>query len=941
MTNRPISIKTNSLTPEFIKRDGPLFAKFIQYYFEWLEENGAAKNFRQYQDIDIVGDQFLEFIKNEFLMYLHETLMVDKRKLIKNIKDFYLAKGDENSIRLLFRILFDEEISFYYPKVDIFRLSYAKWVVEESIKIINYDNTVNPTQFDLVLGQTSGAKARIKYFRKYDQFGVSILELFLTNITGTFLKNELIYLEDVLLGTNSLDDTVIYDGNFNGTDSFLSSDKKLQDGYYYQEYSYEISSDISRDRYIDVLENLVHPSGTKLFSKMVFDFVVDVVENQFGLELDFYRERDVFVTLNLDGFLEEESEIDIYQEQVIDYPALLDFQSTTYPFVTNDGKVSVFSNTSVAFWADVPVSLMAEVPPAFLGTKRLLNGHPNFATGTPAPTEFLNDVGIGAEIYFKNDTFVNKVNAVYNDYFALLVDPYPGADFFNATFAGSGNFVVNVFISLQEVNSNLIVMDLFNRQYTLFGDSVAENVLFDSYTPSFPFLVPTGEDVNFNIPTGGYEVRYYSDVNETTLLYREDMYLTDPDLYPLAEGAKDATIEKIIFEKYAFVTNASTWEDDGIWLDAVPFDYGDEYLASISSGFLYGFGDLNRMFVLSTGPTAVASPGDSVGLFFDNLTWDHNSLATTMAAQSDLLGGAGSFASSTGWTQSGTASIASGKLSFTGTGRASYVPTLPVNGGMARVSHDTLARSAGDVTFNFADNDAGTDATTPVYGTRTVSTGNILYVQIAAGNLVFRINGVSAYVGEQDNVTVKLVPGNYALQATSGSRGTYQADGILRVATDDGYLTSLKPGKFLMARVKLTGGTGTRVVAGASGSSTAYFNLYFNSSGQAAVQVGSGSEQAFGTDRTGVDGTVGLRIRADNTVDLIIDGVVVNSAAMSGAPTTAQNIAIGATNNNGTLGSFLTGDFITGGFGDSIIAGDVPPTDAEIRALHNRLMATL
>lgn len=56
-------------------------------------------------------------------------------------------------------------------------------------------------------------------------------------------------------------------GFFTSTDGFLSADKYLQDGYYYQPYSYEVRTSLSLDRYYQVLLNAGHVAGTKLFGK--------------------------------------------------------------------------------------------------------------------------------------------------------------------------------------------------------------------------------------------------------------------------------------------------------------------------------------------------------------------------------------------------------------------------------------------------------------------------------------------------------------------------------------------------------------------------------------------------------------------------------------------------------------------------------------------------
>ena len=51
--------------------------------------------------------------------------------------------------------------------------------------------------------------------------------------------------------------------------SLLSSTKYLQDGVYYQEFSYEVKSAITLDKYSDMLKQIMHVAGTELFAKFV------------------------------------------------------------------------------------------------------------------------------------------------------------------------------------------------------------------------------------------------------------------------------------------------------------------------------------------------------------------------------------------------------------------------------------------------------------------------------------------------------------------------------------------------------------------------------------------------------------------------------------------------------------------------------------------------
>jgi hypothetical protein len=52
---------------------------------------------------------------------------------------------------------------------------------------------------------------------------------------------------------------------------FLSDDKKLFDGNYYQYYSYEVRSSKTLDKYLSMLKEVVHVAGTKVFGAFVHD----------------------------------------------------------------------------------------------------------------------------------------------------------------------------------------------------------------------------------------------------------------------------------------------------------------------------------------------------------------------------------------------------------------------------------------------------------------------------------------------------------------------------------------------------------------------------------------------------------------------------------------------------------------------------------------------
>lgn len=61
----------------------------------------------------------------------------------------------------------------------------------------------------------------------------------------------------------------VSEGYYNSMKSFVSADKYIQDGEYYQEYSYEILSRLPFNKYADVLKKALHVAGTRAFGSVV------------------------------------------------------------------------------------------------------------------------------------------------------------------------------------------------------------------------------------------------------------------------------------------------------------------------------------------------------------------------------------------------------------------------------------------------------------------------------------------------------------------------------------------------------------------------------------------------------------------------------------------------------------------------------------------------
>ena len=145
-TDLRTSILVNRQVPEFIREEYPLFITFLEAYYEYLETQQGVqlndlitkgKDLKTISDVDRSIDDFETQFFNSFASFLPKNVNIDKAFLIKNILPLYLAKGSENSFKLLFRFLFGDELELKYPKNNILRASDGKWEIESSLKFSN------------------------------------------------------------------------------------------------------------------------------------------------------------------------------------------------------------------------------------------------------------------------------------------------------------------------------------------------------------------------------------------------------------------------------------------------------------------------------------------------------------------------------------------------------------------------------------------------------------------------------------------------------------------------------------------------------------------------------------------------------------------------------------------------------------------------------------
>lgn len=196
--------------PEFVRVDHPTLVAFLEAYYEWLglrRDSGLVLSpmaMHDIPDVDTSLDQFIDNFKSQYLFNFPESLAVSKetgepvdvRRLVKNIKQFYLAKGTEKSYEFLFRIFYDTNVEFYYPKTDILRLSSGRWIQNNYIRISNSlgDQIYNAAGNLIVQKNANGeiiATARVVSVSVYQIDNFDVAELLIASRNGNFEVGDL------------------------------------------------------------------------------------------------------------------------------------------------------------------------------------------------------------------------------------------------------------------------------------------------------------------------------------------------------------------------------------------------------------------------------------------------------------------------------------------------------------------------------------------------------------------------------------------------------------------------------------------------------------------------------------------------------------------------------------------------------------------------------
>ena len=178
----------DSQIPDYIREDYPAFAKFLKDYYAFMDlgvdeytalgivshdhgvgehetdtnrsPNNLLQEFIDQLNLDHYDGSFLEPFLEAYALDFPAVAEVDSRLLIKNIRQFFEAKGSRKGVELFFKMMYNEDVEVFLPSEFILKPSDGIWQTEVTIKVYANDEiTPNGDPFFL-----RGKRVDINYY---------------------------------------------------------------------------------------------------------------------------------------------------------------------------------------------------------------------------------------------------------------------------------------------------------------------------------------------------------------------------------------------------------------------------------------------------------------------------------------------------------------------------------------------------------------------------------------------------------------------------------------------------------------------------------------------------------------------------------------------------------------------------------------------------------
>lgn len=203
----PIEKKISGLVaqqfPSFYQEEGPVFIEFVKAYYAWMEEENntlyMGRRAAEFQDIDTTLESFLEHFQKKYLYGVPFNVIINKRYLLKHVLDVYRSKGSILCYKLLFRLIYNQDVEVYLPGIDMLRVSDGTWKQPKYLEVSDPDGTAKDLVGTTILGSASMTTAVVESYISEPVNSNIITTLFISNLNprgGEFTQGEKIIAYD-------------------------------------------------------------------------------------------------------------------------------------------------------------------------------------------------------------------------------------------------------------------------------------------------------------------------------------------------------------------------------------------------------------------------------------------------------------------------------------------------------------------------------------------------------------------------------------------------------------------------------------------------------------------------------------------------------------------------------------------------------------------------
>lgn len=195
---QPTHIHFDNALPVHVKEFVEGIPALLKAYYKWtdLPENYsyATRNLLDSLKYNKTTDEIFEYIRSVYLREFPLHSETDPRFLMQFAKDFYSQRGTENSLKFLFKVLYNEDVTVTYPSDNIFDTSNATWATPTTIRIINTEG-LHRSRGLRIWGETSGASAILENFSIENIDNSSIATCEISGMFNTFEIGEIVRID--------------------------------------------------------------------------------------------------------------------------------------------------------------------------------------------------------------------------------------------------------------------------------------------------------------------------------------------------------------------------------------------------------------------------------------------------------------------------------------------------------------------------------------------------------------------------------------------------------------------------------------------------------------------------------------------------------------------------------------------------------------------------